>query len=103
VAAVLRTIFIVLCCCYNFSRFSDWVAGSPGWNLVHSRYYWNKKRKIPRAPYTKPLNFDSSGWYIAIYCLLLALILLLCINFTCILKVLALNELMHLFQFVCYC
>lgn len=31
------------------------------WNIMHSRCYWNKKRKVPRAPPTKPLNFDYSG------------------------------------------
>lgn len=31
------------------------------WNILHSRCYWNKKRTVPRAPPTKPLNFDYSG------------------------------------------
>jgi len=37
------------------------IAGIFGWNISQSRCYWNKKRKIPRAPPTKPLSFDYAG------------------------------------------
>jgi len=45
------------------------MAGIFCWNILHSRCYWNKKRTIPRAPPTKPLNFDYSGWLGKYYCI----------------------------------